>query len=448
MDALFLSKTLLACAVALTLALPAASARAGQDQTAKAQSAALAESALPALDSLPMPSLPQTATVEQILAASPALQEAQAMQQAAAHNGAVLRAGTNEFTGQAQVQQRRIESPPDSGRYTEWQLLINRQLRLPGQAQADVRMAEALQASAQAGLAVARQQFLSDLLTTWFAAERTQAEVALAQQDIGLIDAQVKALQRRQSLGDASVLDVEQMQAEQARAHAALLLAQGIAASSRAALLTRYPLLAQSGPLLQQKPDDALTLPVLSADQLDAQAAQVNPLLSAQRAALQRAQAMAAQAQAARTPQPTVGAYVGSDRGGSERIVGLQFAMPFGGPARVSQERAALSEVDAAQWRLRDLQAQSQAEFQQLYARAQAQAAAAGAATQAAQVQVQASSRMLRAYQLGEAGLSDWLLARRSALDATRMVLQSHFDAASSAAQLKLQTGLLYAGTP
>ena len=55
---------------------------------------------------------------------------------------------------------------------------------------------------------------------------------------------------------------------------------------------------------------------------------------------------------------------------------------------------------------------------------------------------------MLRAYQLGEAGLSDWLLARRSALDSTRLVLQSRFDAATSSAQLKLQTGLLYELTP
>jgi len=191
-----------------------------------------------------------------------------------------------------------------------------------------------------------------------------------------------------------------------------------------------------------------LALPTLNAEQLAAQAAQSNPLLAEQRAAVQKAQAMAAQAHAARTPQPTVGAYIGSDRGGSERIVGLQFAMPFGGAARVSQERAALAEADAAQWRLRDLQAQSDADFQRLYTIAQAQVGAVKATEQAAQVQTQASSRMLRAYQLGEAGLSDWLLARRSALESTRQVLQSRFDAAASIAQLKLQTGLLYALTP
>ncbi|WP_449369813.1 TolC family protein [Thiomonas sp.] len=437
----------LTAALVLALALTAAPAWAAQTQSAKAAAAPpqiALPAALPALSDLPSPSLPQAATVDQLLAATPALQEAQAMQQAAAQNGAVLRAGTNEFTGQAQVQQRRIDSQPDSGHYTEWQLLINRQLRLPSQAQADERMAEALNVSAQAALVAARQQFLGTLLSAWFAAQRAQAEAVLAQQDLDLIDAQVKALQRRRSLGDASVLELEQMQAEQARAQSALLLAQGRAASSRAALFARYPLLARGGGLQAQADPNALALPDLSAEQLSAQAMQANPLLAGQRAALQKAQAMAAQAHAARTPQPTVGAYIGSERGGSERIVGLQFAMPFGGPARVSQERAALAEADAAQWRLRDLQMQIAAEFQRLYANMQAQLGAVKATERAAQVQIQASSRMLRAYQLGEAGLSDWLLARRSAVESTRLVLQSRFDAAASTAQLKLQTGLLY----
>jgi len=441
-----------ASAAAMALVLSAAPAWAAAadlaKQPAKATAMQIALPALPELSDLPSPSLPQVAAVDQILAHTPALQEAKAMQQAALQNGAVLRAGTNEFTGQAQLQQRRIETAPDSGRYNEWQLLINRQLRLPAQAQADGRLADALTVSAQAALVAARQRLLGDMLAAWFSAQRTQAEAVLAQQDLDLIDAQVKALQRRQSLGDASVLELEQMQAEQARAQSTLMLAQGMAASSRAALFSRYPDLERSGGLQGQADPGALALPALTAEQLGAQAAQSNPLLAEQRAALQKAQAMAAQAQAARTPQPTVGAYVGSDRGGSERIVGLQFAMPFGGAARVSQERAALAEADAAQWRLRDLQAQTEAEFQRLYATAQAQTRAVKATEQAAQVQGQASNRMLRAYQLGEAGLSDWLLARRSALEATRMVLQSRFDAAASVAQLKLQTGLLYELTP
>ncbi|MHB1668042.1 TolC family protein [Thiomonas sp.] len=413
--------------------------------SAQAPQSAIAQDMLPQLSALPRPTLPPFAQLDRLLADTPLLHVAQAMQQAALQNGQVLRSGTQEFTGQAQVQQRRIDAPPDNGNYAEWQLLLNRQIRLPSQAQADNRLADALTTSANAGLIGARQQLLTDVLAAWFAAQRAQAEAALAQQNLGLMQGQVQALQRRKALGDASMLELEQMQAEEARAQSALLLAQGLASSSRAALEARYPALAGDTTLSGQAGSTAqLALPDQPADALRALVEQNSATLARDRAALQQAQAKAGQATAARTPQPTVGAYVGSDRGGRERIIGLQFAMPFGGPARVSTERAALAEVEAAQWRLRDAQALALAEFQRLWATSQSQAAGAKAMDRAAQVQTQASARMLRAYQLGEAGISDWLLARRSALDAVRQALQSRFDAAQSAALLKLQAGLLF----
>ena len=440
-----------ALALLFTTSLPALAGDAPQPgsvpakPSAQAPESAIAQDMLPQLSALPRPTLPSFAQLDRLLADTPLLHEAQAMRQAALQNGQVLRFGTQEFTGQAQVQQRRIDAPPDNGNYAEWQVLINRQIRLPSQAQADNRMADALTTSANAGLIGARQQLLTDVLAAWFAAQRAQAEAALAQQNLGLMQGQVHALQRRKALGDASVLELEQMQAEEARAQSALLLAQGLASSSRAALEARYPALAGDTTLSGQAGSTAqLVLPDQPADALRALVEQNSATLARDRAALQQAQAKAGQATAARTPQPTVGAYVGADRGGRERIIGLQFAMPFGGPARVSTERAALAEVDAAQWRLRDAHALTLAEFQRLWATAQSQAAGAKAMDQAAQVQIQASARMLRAYQLGEAGISDWLLARRSALDAVRQALQSRFDAAESAALLKLQAGLLF----
>ncbi len=440
-----------ALALLFTTSLPALAGGAPQPGSAPAKPSAqapestIAQDMLPQLSALPRPTLPSFAQLDRLLADTPLLHEAQAMRQAALQNGQALRSGTQEFTGQAQVQQRRIDAPPDNGNYAEWQVLINRQIRLPSQAQADNRMADALTTSANAGLIGARQQLLTDVLAAWFAAQRAQAEAALAQQNLGLMQGQVHALQRRKALGDASVLELEQMQAEEARAQSALLLAQGLASSSRAALEARYPALAGDTNLSGQAGSTAqLVLPDQPADALRALVEQNSATLARDRAALQQAQAKAGQATAARTLQPTVGAYVGADRGGRERIIGLQFAMPFGGPARVSTERAALAEVDAAQWRLRDAQALTLAEFQRLWATAQSQAAGAKAMDQAAQVQIQASVRMLRAYQLGEAGISDWLLARRSALDAVRQALQSRFDAAESAALLKLQAGLLF----
>lgn len=409
-----------------------------------ASAAAIQAAPLPQAATLPRPSLPSPAQIDRILAEAPMLGEAGALRQAATHGAQVLRLGTNEFGGQAQVQQRRIDTAPDAGNYAEWQLLVNRQIRLPSQARADARMADAMIASAQAGADVARRTLLSDVLGAWFAAQRAQAEATLAADDLALIGQQLRAVQRRQALGDASVLEVEQMQAEEARARSMLVMAQGNAASTRAALIARYPALAADAALAGDT-TAPLALPDLPAQALLAQLEQHDVALARSRAALRQAQAAAAQATAARSPRPTVGVYLGSERGGNERIVGVQFAMPFGGPARVEQERAALAEADAARWRLRDAETRARAEFERLIATAQAQAAGAGAMEAAAATQSQAGARMLRAYQLGEAPLSGWLLARRTALEALRQWLQLRFDAAQSAALVRLQAGLLFA---
>ena len=447
-----LASGLLALAVAW-VCVPTLAQSAPSQQQAPAQAPPAAANPQPgfagreslvSLAALPDPSLPQPQVLDALLSDAPILHEAQSLKEAAAQNGQVLRSGTQEFTGQAQVQQRRIDTAPDAGTYAEWQLLLSRPIRLPSQTQADVRMAGALTHAADATLIDARQTLLQGALTAWFQAQLTQADVALAKDNLTLLHTQVQALHRRNALGDASVLELEQLQAEEARAQSALVLAQGLAESARNALIARYPAFAEDSQLVG-KPSSAaqLSLPALPVDALRILVEQHSAKLAQDRARLQEAQAAVEQAHAARTPQPTVGAYLGSDRGGREHIVGLQFSMPFGGAARVARERSALAELDAAQWRLQDARAQTLAAFARLYALAQSQASGALALERASQVQSQASARMLRAYQLGEAGISDWLVARRSALDAVRQALQARFNAAESAALLRLQAGLL-----
>lgn len=433
-------------AIAAALALAFAAAANAAPPATPASMASAAAASLPEPAALPVPTLPAAARIAQVLDAAPSLREAQSLSQSAAHGAQALRYGSNEVSAQAQLQQRRVESAPDSGRYAEWQLALNRQLRLPSQALADNGMADAMTVSAQAGAAVARQALLVDALSAWFAAQRAQAAAALAADDVALIGRQLHAVQRRQALGDASVLEVEQLQAEEARSRSTLVMAQGLAESSRSALSARYPALTQAAPPSAPGLDGAVepTLPGESPEALLADMLEHDAVLARSRAALRQAQAMAAQAKAARSPQPTVGVYMGSERGGNERIVGLQFALPFGGPARVEQERAALAEADAARWRLNDAELRARADFERLLATARAQAGGAQAMAAAAQAQARAAERMLRAYQLGEAALSDWLVTRRSALDALRQAQQSRFDAAQSAVLIGLQAGLLF----
>ena len=398
---------------------------------------------------LAAPTLPRMGLLRALLEQAPSLAEARALQGAAGAQGDALRAGPQEFTAQAQVQQRRVDEPPDNGNYAEWQLLLSRPLRLPSQSRADAKAADAVQQAARSAADVARRELLGQVLQAWFDTQLAQAETRLAQAQAQALDAQTQAVRKRLARGDASQLELDQMQAEQARADAALLLARGRLDSQRAALQARWPLLA-ADPELHGDPASGASLrpPSLDDARLRQRVLEHSATLAQARSALLQAQARAEQASAQRTPQPTVGAYVGSDRGGRERIIGLQFQMPFGGPAREAQERAALAERDAAQWRVQDTRTRVLEQAERLRLQASSQADAARSLGEAARAQAQAATRMLRAWQLGEAGVAQWLLARRNALDVETQALQARFEAARSAALLRLHAGLLSVAQP
>ncbi|WP_018913048.1 TolC family protein [Thiomonas sp. FB-6] len=393
---------------------------------------------------LAQPTLPRAGLLRALLAQAPSLAEARALRDAADARADALRIGPQEFTAQAQVQQRRVDEAPDNGRYTEWQLQLNRPLRLPSQAQADRQLAEANSAQARQLLSGSRREWLDQLLRAWFDAQLAGADARLARASAQALDRQAGMVQRRQQLGDASRLELDLVAAEQARADAAALLAEGRAASQRAALQARWPLLA-ADPALQGDPASAAMLREVPEDSeaLRERMLDHSAVLAQARGAVRQAEAQAEQARAARTPQPTVGAYLGSDRGGRERIVGLQVQIPIGGAARAAGERAALADLEAARWRLQEQGMRVREQTRSLLAQGQAQAGAAQALMLAAQRQQAAAERTQRAWELGEVGASEWLLARRNALDVQMQALQARFDAARASALLRLHEGLL-----
>ena len=431
-------------AAAAPAAAPITPAPPGAQARPSSSDSGAPEAAAPDAWSLAQPTLPRADLLRNLLAQAPSLAEARALRDAAGARGDALRAGSQEFTAQAQLQQRRVDEPPDNGRYAEWQLQLNRPLRLPAQARADRELADALGAQARDAQLGARRELLDQLLRAWFDTQLADADAELASASAQALDRQAGMVRRRQQLGDASRLEFDLVRAEQARADAAALQAQGRASSQRAALLARWPLLA-ADPGLRGEPASAAEL--LDAPP-DGQALRERVLehsasLAQARSTVRQAQAQADQARAARTPQPTVGAYLGSDRGGRERIVGLQLQVPIGGAARAAGERAALADLDAAQWRLQELRMRVLEQAQSLSAQARAQARAASALMQAAQSQQAALARTQRAWELGEAGAADWLLARRNALDMRMQALQARFDAARMNALLRLQEGLM-----
>lgn len=418
-------------ALALSGALLAAPAAATQPATASTPT-------LPSLDDLPSPTLPDAAAVATALREAPMVQSAGAMRDAARRRGDALRSGTQEFNLQLQTQSRRVTAAPDSGTYQEWQVLLSRPLRWPGQAAADAQVAATGESLAAVGLGDAAHEARRQVLQLWFDARRSAAIAALQSQAAALMEQQRAAMERRRALGDASQLELDQVTAEAAREQAAATLAQGQADAAAAQLASRLPGL-----------EGAATVPAAPATDVDDATLLADILahsheLAMARAGVKQAQALTAQADANRRPQPTAGVYVGRERGGAERLIGLQLGIPLGSSARTAQADAEAAAARAAQWQARDVEQRLTAQLKALLAQRDALRASATAMSQAGRAQVDAARRMQIAYARGEASLSDWLLLRRSALQAMQDALGARFDAAGLDARLRLDAALLW----
>jgi outer membrane protein TolC len=398
--------------------------------------AGAAEATLPALDALPQPTLPPAALVAQARSDVAAVRQADATLQAAQAERRALVAGSEEFELQLQGQRRRVGDGADAGRYNEWQVQLSRPLRWPQQARADAEVGAGGVALAAAGVSAASRSSAERLLQLWFDAGRTDALAALARRAADVLLQQQQALARRVELGDASRLELDQLGAEAAREQAQATLAAGRADAARRVLLARYPAaeLSAGEPLVTSGAPDAL-----AADALARSAA-----LALARAARQQAAALAAQADAMRRPQPTLGVYTASERGGAERLAGVQLSLPLGGAARAARADARAADAMAAQWRARDVEQAARAELQSRAAQADALARGARQLEQVDAAQRQADARLQRAYALGEASLTDALVQRRELLRTLADALAARYDAAQADAMLQLDAGVLW----
>ena len=139
-----------------------------------------------------------------------------------------------------------------------------------------------------------------------------------------------------------------------------------------------------------------------------------------------------------RRPDPTVGVFATSERGGSERIAGISISLPLGSVHRQSQAAAALADADAALSRRLAVERRLGAEFDVLWSQLKGKRAAATAQAQTVTLQRSATDRAMRAYRAGESGLADLLAARRVLAEAVLAERMSHIDTLESDSRLRL----------
>ena len=380
--------------------------------------------------------LPAETTVRLAIEQSPAVQAADAARRAAQARADGLRAGPHETVVRTSGQ-RRWTHDGSGQRFTEGQIAVERPLRLWGKAAVDAELAEATRATGVVAAQDARHETARQLLALWFALLRTDQLREAARDNAAAATELARITERRVRAGDAARLEAELTTAEQARMQAALAAAEAAQTSAQAELCARFPDLCP----VAGKADaaaDPLALPDGSEAQLRSRYIEHSHeyLLAQSEETLAMQQARRTDLE--RHPDPTVGVFASSERGGAERIAGLSISVPLGSTYRQSQAAAALADADAALSRRLAAARRLGAEFDVLWSQLNGRRAAAVAQARAAALQRSATERAMRAYRAGESGLAELLTARRVLADAVLAERMARMDTLESDSRLRL----------
>ena len=378
----------------------------------------------------PPADLPPTASVDAVLAAHPDVLAAQARLAAAIAEGRRLHAGEYEYQARAGYT-RRHES--GVGGMNDWEIGIERGLRLPAKARLDAETAAVLVAEAEHRVTDARHEAARTLLALWYAALRGEREVESWREQLAVLQQQHETVAKRLRAGDATKLEIAQAAAAMHQAQAELRRVETMAAASSAMLAARFPGLPKHIP-------HAGPLPVLSgsADEWVTTALADNHELAILQKERERMQILSRRAQAELQPDPTVGLHFSHERNGQDNLVGVSLMLPLPGEARRARSTAASEETNAMTQQVAAAKARIESEIRGTYLNLQGGLSRWSAQEDMLRELDRYAGLAWRAYELGEADLFEALNARKSAHEARREAATSRLDVHESAARLLL----------
>ncbi|MDT3736447.1 MAG: TolC family protein [Denitratisoma sp.] len=383
------------------------------------------------------PDLPPRAVVASVLAGHPDVLAAKSGVRYEESNRSRLEAGEHEFSVSVGSARRRTDT---SRSLNEWDVAVERPIRLPGKARLDGELGELGVAQAQSSLGDAMHETARGLLRAWFGWLKARAQSDEWNNQVSLLRRQSEVAARRVRAGDAPRLEQTLAEASTAQAEAAAVQAELRASVAAAELTQHYP-----GISLPERPVLATPTPV---DQPHAywheRILQHNHELAAVRAEVKRRQTLIARSQAEELPDPTVGVRHASEAGGNERVTGLYVSIPLPGRARTASTEGARAQMDMAVQKEAALLRRLNAEISAAHAGATAAYEGWRKAQAAAQAMERNAELIARAYALGEAGLNDTLNARRLAVEGKLASATAQLDAAEARYRLLLDAHQLW----
>lgn len=351
------------------------------------------------------------------------------------------RAGPYEFTVSGSYARRRIDR---EGEFSEYDVTLERGFRLPGKATLDRQAGEFGVSAADFRIAGARHgavQLLNDIWWDWLAAG---AEVKANEAAVANLTADLASVERRVALQDAAPVDADRARSALATARVALDQSRSRVQIARSRLEVQFPSL----PLPVDVPDlpDPVMPPVML-DILRDQALAQDHGMAIARAEADRQTILAERARRDRTPDPTLGVRLFSERGGAERGIGVVASIPIGGAGRSAsadqadaEARAATAEFAAARFTAEEAAATDFAQAINSWTAWQRSVDARTSSEQAAY-------RLRQGYRLGGVDLADLLYAERQAQDALKAETAARAEASRAISRLRINAhDLWYAG--
>ncbi|MEQ1661799.1 MAG: TolC family protein [Thiobacillus sp.] len=383
--------------------------------------------------------LPDPKAAETALWASPSVAQARGDLAAQSLRGQSLQRGRDEWHLAADLAQRRIQTLPRETQ-AEWGMALSRPIRMPTRAEADRRLADALNAHAEASLGEALHESGRQLLALWFdwlsEASQTrmwQAQIAVAEQQLSTVNTRIKLGEspRADRVSTGAALAQIRLQQQQAAAREQ---------RARSRLRAAFPDL----PVVSDETLPIPTPPEGTADSyIEAVLAHNHELFRAQRQADVR-QAEARQLAKHRSADPSVGVFYKNEASGDEHVLGLNLGLTLASAARRTDQQAAEQLASTAQAAALRLEQQLREETNADFGAAAALTANWQQAEQVARSLAEAARLSARAYSLGEGSLDQVLINRRLALDAQMTAQQVQIDALAAHARLKLDAHQLW----
>lgn len=389
-----------------------------------------------AMEPVNPPGLLPTEIARPLLEQDPPVVAARAGLDVALQEAGILDKSPYEWTARASGQQRRVDNGP---RYNEWNVGIERTIRLSGKAEADRKLGKASVEESQARYGEALHKSARELMALWvdwLAAERARE---LAEISVQSMRASLDTVDKRVRAGDASKLEMSIARAELAEQRRLDNDAKTQATTAWARLSTRFPgvkrqVMALPAPLLIGEDAAAWR------DRILAQSDELKVI----QAQMLMAQAHAERARADKIPDPTLGGYTASEVGGNERIYGVMLSVPIPGGVRDARNAKAIAAVEVSRREVEFKQRELETAIASALATARGAYDSLQITNEGAAAMQENAALMQRAYALSEADLQAMLLARRQATAAMNNALQAQAAALQSYYGLLVDAHLIW----